>query len=138
MAPGTEDLTDGSDVAGAGIVVKDVEEAAVDYSVECLAEGVGAEHIEDVKGGVHSSLGGLAPGGLNGERRDVDADGSGAMAGGQDSVFTRATPSIKECARQRTGVGETDECPPGGGRCPTTETRRRTSDSSRSGGRSQP
>jgi hypothetical protein len=40
MAPRTENPTDGGDVACSGVVVEDVEEAAVDDGVECLSEGI--------------------------------------------------------------------------------------------------
>ena len=51
----------------------------------------------------------LRAGDLDGARGDVDAEGAGAVARGEDRVLAGAAAGVEECAGERAGVGEADE-----------------------------
>ncbi len=109
VATWTEDGLGGGDVPGAGGVVKDVEQPAVDDRVEGLAESVEAERVENLEDRPHAAFGGLAPGDPNRSWRDVDAEGVGAAAPGEDRVLAGPTAGVEQCARERAGVRQADK-----------------------------
>ena len=109
VATGAEDGVHSRDVPGASGVVEDVEQPAVDDGVEGLAERVEAKRVEHLEAGVDAALGGLAAGDLDGARGDVDAEGAGAVARGEDRVLAGAAAGVEQCAGERAGLGEADE-----------------------------
>ncbi len=71
--------------------------------------GFDTERVEHLEAGVDVALGGLAAGGLDGECRDVDAEGAGAQARSEDRVLAGAAAGVEECTGQRTDLGEADK-----------------------------
>ena len=111
MAAWAEDGVHGGDVPGAGRIVEHVEEPAVDDRVEGRAERVEAERVEDLEAGVDAALDGLAAGDLDGARGDVDAEGAGTAARGEERVLTGTAAGVEQRAGERVAVGEASGVP---------------------------
>ena len=117
-----ENGVEGGDVPGAGVIVEDVEEPAVDDRLEGLVERVEAQRVEHLEDGLDPAFSGLALGDLDRARGDVDAEGVGALARREDCVFAGPATRVKEGAGQRAGVSETEK---GGLWAPNVPGRRR-------------
>jgi hypothetical protein len=98
------------DIPGEVGVVKDVEQPAVEDRVEALAERVEAQHVEHLEDGLDSALSGLAPSDFNRARGDIDAEGDGTTAGGQDRVFTSPASRVEKSTGEYASVGEAEKC----------------------------
>ena len=111
VATRAEDSVQSRDVPGAGGVVEDVEQPAVDDRVEGLAERVEAERVEHLEAGVNAALGGLAAGDLDGARGDVDAEGVGAWSAARivcspvPQPASRSAPVSAPASARRTKAG---------------------------------
>jgi AbrB family looped-hinge helix DNA binding protein len=86
-----------------------VEHAAVDDGVERHRQLAEVEDVSDLEVYGDASVGGLGPGRLDGERRDIDARHVGAVRGGEQRLLAGPAAGVEEPAGQQALLGEADE-----------------------------
>ncbi len=96
-------------IAGAGGIVENVEQPAVEDGFKSLAEGADPKHVQDLEAGIDAAIGGFATGDPDGSRGDVDAYRFGVVTGSEDGVLAGAAAGIEQCASEQARLGEADE-----------------------------
>jgi hypothetical protein len=110
VASRAQDGVQRSDVLDASVVVvKDVEQPAVNNRVKRLAERVEVACVEHLEAGVDVALGGLVASDLDGARGDVDAEGLGAASCSEDGVLARAAAGVEQRSMEGAGLSKADE-----------------------------
>lgn len=99
VTAGTQNGAQGRDVPREVGVVEDVEQTAVEDGVEGLAERVETQRVEHLQDDLGPTVGGLASGNLNRARGDIDSEGEGAAARGQDRVLTSPAARVEQGTR---------------------------------------